>query len=142
VGEFLPTGEMLWGDAAAVGERMDHRGSLLWGRYEMDCCRFVAGRFWGHGVVGDEETTSELEEVLDNESRLEVVRCNGRGGNECRLAGVVIFSEPPVESMLILMCSVGNHAKFGVWTTRNQDVLKFGKLARGTVSPPLSSGIG
>lgn len=35
-GESLPSDEIL-GEAAAVGERMDHRGSLLWGRYEMDC---------------------------------------------------------------------------------------------------------
>ena len=49
-GEFLPSDEMV-GDAAAVGERMDHRGSLLWGRYEMDCCLFVAGRLGGKGVA-------------------------------------------------------------------------------------------
>ena len=64
----------------------------------MDCCRFVAGRFGGNGVVDSGGTTSELEEVLDNESMLEVVRCNGRGGNECRLVGVVIFSESSVDS--------------------------------------------
>ena len=89
---------MLGGDAAAVGERMDHRGSLLWGRYEMDCCRFVACRFWGNGTADSGGATSELEEILDNESMLEVVRCNGRGGNECRLAGVVIFSKSSVDS--------------------------------------------
>ena len=75
-GEFIPSDETLRGGAAAVGERMDHRGSLLWGRYDMDCCRLVAGRFGGNGVVNDEETTSELEEVLENESMFEVARCN------------------------------------------------------------------
>ena len=97
-GEVLPSDGVLGGGVAAVGERMDHRGSLLWGRYEMDCCRFVAGRFWGNNVVRSGETTSELEEVLENESMFEVVRCNGRGGNECRLVGMVIFSQPSVES--------------------------------------------
>ena len=98
VGEFPSSDRMLGGGAAAVGERMDHRGSLLWGRYEMDCCRFVAGRFGGKGVVGSGEAMSELEEVLDNESMFEVVRCSVRGGNEWRLVGVVIFSQPLVES--------------------------------------------
>ena len=46
--------------------------------------------------MGKEGKTSELEEVLDGESRFEVVRCNGRGGNECRLVGVVILFKPPV----------------------------------------------
>lgn len=41
---------------------------------------------------------SELEEVLDNESMFEILRCNGRGGNECRLVGVVIFSKSSVDS--------------------------------------------
>jgi len=90
VGEFLPTDGTLGGGAAAVGERMDHRGSLLWGRYEMDCCRFVTGRLWDNGAVDSGEATSVLEEVLESESMLEVARCNGRGGNECRLVGVVI----------------------------------------------------
>lgn len=72
----------------------------MWGRYEIDCCRFVAGRFLGNDVVRSGETTSELEEVLENESMFEVARCNGRGGNECRLVGVVIFSQPSVESNL------------------------------------------
>lgn len=67
---------MLRGEAAAVGARMDHRGSLSWGRYDMDCCRLVAGRFGGNGVVSDGEATSELEEVLENESKFEVARCN------------------------------------------------------------------
>jgi len=124
---------------------MDHRGSLLWGRYEMDCCRFAANRFGGNGIMGDVETTSELEEALDNGSTLEVVRWNGRGGNECRLVGAVIFSRPLAGSapatvstgekqresgtyrLLILMCSVGNHPKFGAWATRNRGVSKFGK---------------
>ena len=92
-GEFLPSDEML-GEAAALGEQMDHRGSLLWGRYEMDCCRFVAGRLWGSCVVYKGGLASELEEVLDNESRFEVVRCNGRGGNECLLVGVFILLKP------------------------------------------------
>ena len=63
----------------------------------MDCWRLVAGRFEGNGIG---EATSELEEVLENESMFEVARCNGRGGNECRFVGVVIFSEPSVESTL------------------------------------------
>ena len=75
-GEFIPSDEMLRGEAAAVGERMDHRGSLSWGRYDMDCCRLVADRFGGNGVVSNGETTSELEEVLENESMFEVARCN------------------------------------------------------------------
>ena len=66
----------------------------------MDCCRFVAGRFWGNGIAKSVGATSELEEVLDSESVFEVVRCNGRGGNECRLVDVVIFSEPSVDSTL------------------------------------------
>jgi hypothetical protein len=45
---------------------------------------------------------SELEEVLDDESRFEVVRCNGRGGRECRLVGAVIFFKPSVEDVLQL----------------------------------------
>jgi hypothetical protein len=137
VGEFLPPGEMLGGEAAAVGERMNHRGSLLWGRYEMDCCRFVAGRFWGNGSVDSGGARSELEEVLDSESMPEVVRCNGRGGNECRLVGAVIFSKSSVDStpatlsigrggkakrirslptqcLILMVCSVGNHPKFGI----------------------------
>ena len=87
--ESLRSGEMLGGEGAAVGERMDHRGSLLWGRYEMDCWRLVAGRFESGGVVDNGET-SELEEVLESESMFEIERCSGRGGNECRLVGVVI----------------------------------------------------
>jgi len=132
-GGLLPSGEMIEGEAAAVGERMDHRGSLSWGRYEIDCCRFVAGRFGGNGVVDNGEAMSELEEVLENESIFEVARCNGRGGNECRLIGVVIFSKSSVGStpatasveyyggkenqrrtdstLGLMMCSVGNHAK-------------------------------
>jgi len=133
-GEFLPPDEMLGGEDTVVGERMDHRGSLLWGRYEMDCCRFVAGRLWDNGIADNGGAMSELEEVLDNESMLEIVRCNGRGGNECRLVCVVIFSKSSVDStpaaasverggkakgvtgwMLILMVRpVGNHPKFGV----------------------------
>lgn len=97
-GECFPPEEMLGGETAAVGERMDHRGSLSWGRYEMDCCRFVAGRFWDNGVVDSGEATSEHKEVLENESMLEVARCNGRGGNECRLVDVVIFSKASVDS--------------------------------------------
>ena len=65
---------MLGGEVAAVGERMDHRGSLLWGRYEIDCCRFVVGRLWGNGVVDSGEAASVLEEVLEGESMLEVAR--------------------------------------------------------------------
>lgn len=132
-GGVLPSEEMLGGEAAAVGERMDHRGSLSWGRYEIDCCRFVAGRFWGNGVVDDGETMSEpeLEEVLESESMFEVARWNGRGGNECRLVGMVIFSKPSVDGTPAtvsieygrretqrrtdsMMCSVGNNPKFGV----------------------------
>lgn len=90
-GEFLPSDKLL-GDAAAVGERIDHRGSLSWGRYEIDCCRFVAGRLEGNEGVDEAGTTSELEDVLDNVSRFEVARCSGRGGNEYRLVGVDIFS--------------------------------------------------
>ena len=56
----------------------------------MDCCRFVTGRLWGNDVVDSGDATSVLEEVLESESMLEVARCNGRGGNECRLVGVVI----------------------------------------------------
>lgn len=63
----------------------------------MDCCRFVTGRPWGNGVVDSGEATSVLEEVLESESMFEVVRCNGRGGKECRLVGVVI-SERSVDS--------------------------------------------
>ena len=98
-GEFLPSDGMLGGAAAAVGERMDHRGSLLWGRYEIDCCRFVASRFGGSGVVDNGET-SELEEVLESESMLEVARCSGRGGNECRLVGAVIFPNLQLTALL------------------------------------------
>ena len=89
-GDCFPSSETLEGDAAAVGERIDHRGSLLWGRYEMDCCRFVARRFGNDGAVDNGETTSKLEGVLENDSMFEVARCNGRGGNEWRLVGVVI----------------------------------------------------
>lgn len=64
----------------------------------MDCCRLVAGRFGGNCVVYDGGTTSELE-VSDNDSRFEVVRCNGRGGNECRLVDVTIFFKPSVEDI-------------------------------------------
>lgn len=71
----------------------------MWGRYEIDCCRFVAGRFWGNGTVDKAGTKPELEEVLENESRFEVVRCNGRGGNECRLVGADIFLGPSVEGI-------------------------------------------
>jgi len=95
-GGFFPSNEIV-GEAAAVGDRMDHRGSLLWGRYEMDCCRFVAGRFGDGDAVDKGETALEFENVLNNESRFEVARCKGRGGNECRLVGVVIFSGPSVE---------------------------------------------
>lgn len=49
--------------------------------------------------MGKTETASELEDTLDNESRFEVVRCNGRGGNECRLVGADIFSKPSVEEI-------------------------------------------
>jgi len=95
-GEFFPSDEMV-GETAAVGDRMDHRGSLLWGRYEMDCCRFVGGRFGGSDAADNGETVSEFEEDLNKESKFEVARCNGRGGNECRLVGAVIFSKPSVE---------------------------------------------
>ena len=42
----------------------------------MDCCRLAAGRFVGNGVVSNGEATSELEEVLESESKFEVARCN------------------------------------------------------------------
>ena len=41
--------------------------------------------------------TSELEGVLGDGSRFEVMRCNGRGGKECGLVGVVIFFKPSAE---------------------------------------------
>ena len=44
------------------------------------------------------EATSELEEVLENESMLEVESCNGRGGNECCLVAVAILSKASVEN--------------------------------------------
>lgn len=102
-GEFFPSDEMV-GEGAAVGDRMDHRGSLLWGRYEIDCCRFVARRFGGSDAVENGETVSGFEEVLSNESKFEVARCNGRGGNECRLVlGAVIFSKPSAEDTPAMM---------------------------------------
>ena len=91
VGEFFPSDGMFAG-ITAVGEQMDHRGSLLWGRYEMDCCRFVAGRFGSDGAVEKGGTMLELEGVRENDSRFEVARCSWRGGKECRLVGVVIFN--------------------------------------------------
>lgn len=49
--------------------------------------------------MGKPGTVSELEDTLDNESRFEVARCNGRGGNECRLVGADIFSKPSAEEI-------------------------------------------
>lgn len=112
----------------------------------MDCCRFVAGRFGGNDVAEKSGTTSELNEVLDNESRFEVVRCNGRGGNECRLVGVVMF-KTSVEEISAMMdvewrkearepgsrqldMDTGDHGvqwvtNRGLWATRDQDVPRF-----------------
>jgi hypothetical protein len=120
-GESLPSDETL-GEATAVGEQMDHRGSLLWGRYEIDCCRFVAGRFGGNGVTDKGGTTSELEEVLDNESRLEVVRCKGRGGNECRLVGVVIFSGLSLEDTPATMNVGCRETTTRIWDLPTSDI--------------------
>lgn len=99
---------------------------------------------------------SELEEVLDNESMFEILRCNGRGGNECRLVGVVIFpkssvgSTPAVVSverggkaksvtgsMLILMVRSVTTLSSEFEATGDQDASRFG-----TQFPLLPSGVG